>query len=125
MEAAAEKKQKTAMPPLQLAETIARLASDGKAEDIVLLNVQGISTVTDFFVILTGTSQTHLRALARRIEDELRASGNKPANIDGARTTGWIAIDYGSVIVHAMTQDSRQVYNLERLWGDAPRTEWQ
>lgn len=117
-------KIKLSQPPRTVAETIARLASEGKAENIVILDVQGISNVTDYFVILTGTSQTHLRALARRIEDGLRDQGIKPASIDGARTTGWVAIDYGSVIVHAMTEDSRQLYDLERLWGDAPRTEW-
>ena len=115
---------KLPLPARTVAETICRLASEGKAENIVILDVQGISNVTDYFVILTGTSQTHLRALSRRIEDGLRDQGIKPASIDGARTTGWVAIDYGSVIVHAMTEESRQLYDLERLWGDAPRTEW-
>lgn len=123
METAAARK-KSSLQPLALAETVARIASEAKAEDIAILEVSNVSSIADYFVILTGTSQNHLRAIARRIEDELRDQGVRPASIDGARTTGWVAIDYGAVIVHAMTQDSRQLYDLERLWGDAPKREW-
>lgn len=123
METSAARK-KSSLQPQILADSVARIASDAKAQDITILDVRNISSIADFFVILTGTSQNHLRAIARRIEDELREEGVKPASVDGARTTGWVAIDYGAVIVHAMTQDSRQLYDLERLWGDAPKREW-
>lgn len=123
METSAARK-KSSLQPQILADSVARIASDAKAQDIAILDVRNISSIADFFVILTGTSQNHLRAIARRIEDELREEGVKPASVDGARTTGWVAIDYGAVIVHAMTQDSRQLYDLERLWGDAPKREW-
>lgn len=110
---------------LERAEKLAAIASEAKAEEIVLLDLRELSSITDYFVIVTGTSQTHLRSLGKRIEDEMLKLGLKPGNVEGNRGTGWMVFDYGSVIVHAMTQDTRRMYDLERLWGDAPRTVWQ
>lgn len=107
------------------AKRIAAVASDGKAESIVIVDLRGLSTITDFYVIFTGTSPVHLRALGKRIEDEMETLGLRPGSVDGQRGTGWMVYDYGSVIIHAMTSDTRRSYDLERLWGDAPRTEWQ
>ena len=113
----------TSASPHERAEKIAAIASEGKAEDIVLLDLRGLSNITDYFVIFTGTSSTHLRSLGKRIEDELHKSGIKPASVDGSRGTGWMVYDYGSVIVHAMLPEVRRSFDLERLWGDAPRTD--
>lgn len=110
---------------LERAERLAEIVSEAKAEEIVILDLRGLSSITDYFVVLTGTSQTHLRALGKRIEDEMLKFGLKPGNVEGNRGTGWMVFDYGSVIVHAMTQESRKLYDLERLWGDAPKQEWQ
>lgn len=107
------------------AQVVAAAASEGKAESIVILDLRGLSSVTDFFVVLSGTTQNHLRSLGKRIEDDLLKLGLKPGNIDGGRGTGWMVFDYGNVIVHAMTPEMRRAYDLERLWGDAPRTDWQ
>jgi ribosome-associated protein len=107
------------------AERLANIASEAKAEDIVILDLRELSSITDYFVVLTGTSQTHLRSLGKRIEDEMLKLGLKPGNVEGNRGTGWMVFDYGSVIVHAMTNDSRRMYDLERLWGDAPKVVWQ
>jgi len=115
---------KNATSAQQRAEMVAAAASDGKAEEIVILDLRGLSNITDFFVILSGTSQTHLKSLGKRIEDEMAKIGLKPGNIEGNRGTGWMVFDYGSVIIHAMTPETRRTYDLERLWGDAPRTEW-
>ena len=103
---------------------MARAASDGKAEEITILDVKRVSNVTDYYVIFTGSSQTHLRALAKRLEDEMDARGVKAAQVDGYQSSGWLVLDYGDVIVHAMLSDSRQYYELERLWGDAPELAW-
>lgn len=103
---------------------MAQAASEGKAEQIVLLDVSEVSTITDFFVVLTGSSQNHLRALAGRIEDQMRAAGVKPTNVDGYQSKGWLVLDYGNVIVHAMLEETRRYYDLERLWGDARQVEW-
>lgn len=110
---------------LEKAVQIARIANAAKAENIVILDVRGISSVTDFFVIFSGSSQTHLRAIGKRLDEELSAHGLEAERVDGLRATNWIVFDYGSVIVHAMLEESRRFYDLERLWGDAPRVAWQ
>lgn len=122
MAASAQKIDSTA---LQRAEHIAAVASEGKAENIVILDLHELSNITDYFVIFTGTSQIHLRSLGDRIEKALRETGLKPGHIDGERGSGWLVFDYGNVIAHAMMQDSRQLFDLERLWGDAPRIDWE
>ena len=115
----------TSLTGLQKAEAIAAAASEGKAEKIVILDLRELSNITDYFVVFSGTSQIHLRALGTRIEKALREQGIKPGQIDGERGSGWMVFDYGNVIAHAMLEDSRQLFDLERLWGDAPRTDWE
>ncbi len=107
------------------ARLAASAANEGKGESIVTLDLRGISSVTDFFVIVSGQSITHVRALGKRIEDELALHAVSPSHIDGDKTTAWLVYDFGNVIVHAMTPDIRRLYDLERLWGDAPRSEWE
>lgn len=97
-------------------------ADNRKASDPVILDVAGVSSVTDYFLIVTGTSQPHLRAVADEIVDELKKDhGVRPHTKDGIVTTGWVVIDYHDVIVHVMTPEMRDRYDLESLWGDAPR----
>ncbi len=97
-------------------------ADDRKAENPTILDVQGLSTVTDYFLIVTGSSQPHLRAVANEIVDENKKHHEiRPHNIDGSFGTGWVVIDYHSVIVHVMTEQMRDRYDLESLWGDAPK----
>lgn len=109
----------------QRAERIAAVASEAKAEEIIILDLRDLSNITDYFVILTGTSQTHLRSVGDKIEKDLKSIGLKPVQIDGQRNSGWLVFDYGSVIVHAMLSEARQHFDLERLWGDAPRINWE
>lgn len=117
--------KKSNMSAQQRAERIAAVASDAKAEEIVILDLRDLSNITDYFVILTGTSQTHLRSVGDKIEKDLKSIGLKPVQIDGQRNSGWLVFDYGSVIVHAMLSETRQHFDLERLWGDAPRINWE
>ena len=110
------------MDSRKLALRCRELADDKKAEDIVILDVREVSSVTDYFVIASGTSEPHLRAIVDEITDKLREDHDlRPKAIDGTLHTAWIVLDYFDVIVHIMRADVRDRYDLETLWGDAPR----
>ncbi|MGB9690680.1 MAG: ribosome silencing factor [Candidatus Sumerlaeaceae bacterium] len=119
------KKTKLELDSLSKAVRIAQTADAAKAENIVVLDVRGLSSVADFFVIFTGTSQTHLRSIGKRLDEELSKEGVEVERVDGRHSTNWIVFDYGSVIAHAMMDETRRFYDLERLWGDAPLVAWQ
>jgi len=110
------------MDSRKLALLCRELADNKKAEDIVILDVRELSSVTDYFVIAAGTSEPHLRAIVDEITDRLREDcGLRPTAIDGTSQAAWVVLDYFDVIVHVMRADVRQRYDLETLWGDAPR----
>jgi len=110
------------MDSKKLAQLCWKYADNKKAENIVTLDVSTLSSVTDYFVICSGTSEPHLRAISDEIADQLRDEHNlRPRAIDGTLQTGWVVMDYFDVIVHVMKTDVREKYNLEALWGDAPR----
>jgi len=97
-------------------------ADNKKAEDIVVLDVRKLSSVTDYFVIASGTSEPHLRAVVAEITDKLRNDHELRARaVDGTVHGAWVVLDYFDVIVHVMREDVRERYDLESLWGDAPR----
>ena len=92
----------------------------------MILDLQGISTFTDFFVICSGTSEPHLKAIAGEIETRLKTDHDmRPISIDGFPASQWIVLDYMQVIVHVFRQEKREFYSLEDLWGDAPRVAWE
>jgi ribosome-associated protein len=98
------------------------LAENRKAEEIVILDVRELSSVTDYFVLASGTSEPHLRAIVEEITDKLREDHElRPRAVDGTFQAAWVVLDYFDVIVHVMRQDVRERYDLETLWGDAPR----
>jgi ribosome-associated protein len=110
------------MDSRKLALLCRELADNKKAEDIVVLDMRELSSVTDYFVIASGTSEPHLRAIVDEIADKLREEHQlRPRAIDGAFQTAWVVLDYFDVIVHVMRHDVRERYDLETLWGDAPR----
>ena len=110
------------MDSRKLALLCRELADNKKAEDIVILDVREVSSVTDYFVIASGTSEPHLRAIVDEITDKLREDQRlRPKAVDGTLHAAWVVIDYFDVIVHVMRADVRQRYDLESLWGDAPR----
>ncbi|MGD0261805.1 MAG: ribosome silencing factor [Verrucomicrobiota bacterium] len=110
------------MDSRKLALLCRELADNKKAEDIVILDVRELSSVTDYFVIAAGASEPHLRAIVDEITDRLREDHHlRPQAIDGTLKAAWIVLDYFDVIVHVMRQDVRERYDLETLWGDAPR----
>jgi ribosome-associated protein len=110
------------MDSKKLAQLCLELADNKKAEDVVILDVRELSSVTDYFVICSGTSEPHLRAVSDEISDGLRKNHElRPRAVDGSLQTAWIVMDFFDVIVHVMRKDVREKYDLEALWGDAPR----
>ena len=110
------------MDAKELALRCRDLADSKKAENIVILDVRDVSSITDYFVVATGTSEPHLRAIVQAIRDSLEAeNGLSPRATDGSLHTAWVVLDYFDVIVHVMRGDVRDHYALEALWSDAPR----
>lgn len=102
-----------------LVKEIAKVLDEKKAVDIVAIKTEEVTVVSDYFIIASGTSNTHAKSLADDVEYEIKTRFNiDPEHIEG-RATGWILLDYGTVLVHVFTQDNREYYNLERLWADA------
>jgi ribosome-associated protein len=120
--------KKAAVVAIDPEESFARLCAEGaldkKAEDVVILDMRGISSFTDFFVIASGTSEPQLKAIAGSIREKVReATGQRPTAEDGFPASQWVIIDYGSVIVHIFHTEKRGLYGLEDLWNDAKRIE--
>jgi ribosome-associated protein len=110
------------MDSKKLALKCRELADNRKAEEVLVLDVRAISSITDYFVIASGTSEPHLRAISEEITDKLKENHDiSPRAMDGTIQNGWIVLDFFDVIVHVMRADVRQRYDLESLWGDAPR----
>jgi len=98
---------------------IAALAHSKKAEGVVSIDLRGLSPACDFFVICEGTSDVHVRAIADAIEDGLLESGEKAWHLEGREGGRWVLLDYINVVVHVFDGETRDYYQLERLWGDA------
>jgi ribosome-associated protein len=105
----------------QLALTLAQAADDRKGADILILNVQDVSYLADFFVIATGFSRPQVRALSDAMETAAAEQGRTPEHIEGVSESTWVVLDYGDVIAHIMMPDQRQYYSLEAFWGHAER----
>lgn len=99
------------------------LALERKAGDVVVLDLRGISTATDYFVIAEGTSDVQVKAIAEHVVDELKKDQIRPEHVEGLRGGRWVLIDYVDFVVHVFHPQARQFYQLETLWGDAPS--WQ
>lgn len=104
----------------------ASIADQLRGQDILVLDLTGITSIVDFFVIATGTSHRQMHAIADEVNRKLkREDGNRRLSIEGYRTEGnWILTDYGDVVLHVFTAEGRALYNLEQLWADAPRIDW-
>ncbi len=104
-----------------LAQSLARAALDLKAEDVMILDVRGRTSYADYLVLGTGTSDRHVQAVAENCEAELKRGGHTIIGSEGVREGQWALIDAGSVIVHIFHPYTRDLYDLETLWEDAPR----
>jgi len=98
----------------------ARAALDKKAIDLTVLDVQSVSSVTDYFLVCSGRSAPHVKTIADAIRTELKDEGMRPLHAEGQAESGWVLLDYGDVLMHVFLEDTRAYYGLERLWGDAP-----
>jgi ribosome-associated protein len=114
-------KNAKSLTSVKLAKLCREIALDKKAEDVLILDVRVVSSVTDFFVICTGTSEPHLKAIADEIARRLRDEGIRPRHREGFPPSRWIVMDYNDVLVHVFHPELRQRYTLEQLWGDAKR----
>lgn len=109
-----------ALPTEVKVRIAARAALARKGADVVALDVQRLSSVGDYFLLVSGKSTTHVETLVDAIRDELKAEGVRPLHVEGQAASGWILLDYGDLLVHVFLEETRVYYALERLWGDAP-----
>lgn len=109
----------------KLAELVAKAAADKKARDIIIMDLTGISPVTDRFIICSANSTTQVQAIADNIVEQLEEQGIRPLHKEGYREARWILIDYGNCVAHIFVEDDREFYKLERLWGDAKQMPYQ
>lgn len=109
----------------KLAQLVAKAMDDKKARDISILQLEDLSVITDYFVLSNGASRIQTQAIADNVEEELAKSGVKLLRKEGYQEGRWILLDFGSVIAHIFQDEDRLFYNLERLWGDAPRMSYE
>ena len=113
-------------PSEQWAILAAQAASSKKALDPIVLAVGDVLAITDFFVVVSGTNPRQVRTIADEIEEQVRdAGGPSPLRIEGLDDLHWVLVDYGEFVVHVFLQETREYYELERLWSDVPRVEWE
>jgi ribosome-associated protein len=103
----------------------AQIADGFKGDNTLVLDLTTITPIFDFFVLSTGTSRRQMLAIAEEINKRQKETGTKRQGLDGNDQSQWIVQDYGDVVVHIFSPELREVYDLERLWADAPRVDWQ
>lgn len=106
----------------ELAQICAQIALDNKAEDVVTIDVRGLATFTEHFVIMSGRSTRHVQGLAESIEKELRSKRVKASRAEGLQDAMWVLLDFDDVVVHIFYHEQREFYDLEGLWHEAPLT---
>ncbi|MEE4137768.1 MAG: ribosome silencing factor [Desulforhopalus sp.] len=107
----------------ELAQLCAQVALDNKAEELIALDVRGLTTFTEYFVIMSGRSTRHVQSLAETIEENLRSKRVKSSSAEGLREGLWVLLDFDDVVVHIFYHEQRKFYNLEGLWSEAKQLE--
>lgn len=107
-----------------LAATIAAIADEKKALDIVVIDVSERLRVADWFVLITGQNRTHVRSLTNELHVRLKAMGSFHRPTEGSDLAWWVVLDYGDVVVHLLQKDAREFYDLDQFYGDAARLDW-
>ena len=101
----------------ELKDFLADKADDMKAEDIVVLNVEDKSSVTDYMIVCTGNSKRHVASIAEHVATEVKKSGLEPLGMEGEKEGEWVVLDMGDAMLHVMQEEHRSLYQLEKLWG--------
>ena len=107
------------MTTKEIMQRAATALDDKKGKDIQILKIADVSTLADYFLICSGTSNTHIRALCDAVEEAMDQAQEPLVSKEGHRGGTWVLLDYGSIVVHIFTDEARQFYDLERLWSDA------
>ena len=107
----------------QLSELVVDALEEVKAQDIIKLDVSDMTTVTDYMVVASGTSNRHVKALADNVAEKAKEAGHRPAGIEGEEGSEWVLLDLGDTLVHVMLPRVREFYNLEKLWSLSPANE--
>lgn len=106
----------------ELSDLVLNALEDGKAQDIVKLDVRDLTSVTDYMIVASGSSSRHVKALAEAVSDRSREAGHKPSSVEGAEGSEWVLLDLQDTLVHVMLPRVREFYNLEKLWSLTPVT---
>lgn len=106
------------------ATAVYRAIEDKKGENTVVLDLRGLSSVTDILIVCNGHSDRHVQALAENVQVEMKKQGVLPLGVEGLKAGSWVLLDYGDIIVHIFHEPVRQFYDLEGIWSDAPRLEF-
>ena len=107
----------------QLSELVVDALEEVKGQDIVRLDVRHLTTVTDYMVVASGTSNRHVKALAEAVAEKSKAAGHRPIGIEGEEGSEWVLLDLGDTLVHVMLPRVREFYNLEKLWSLSPASD--
>ena len=118
-----DKNKKTGLDSGGRALLIAALAADKKASDVLVLQMEWLTSFTDYFVICSGSSTTQVKTISDYIVETLKAKGIRPMGLEGVSNAKWVLIDFGDVVVHIFEEETRAFYELEKLWMDAPHLE--
>ena len=110
---------------LDRARLCAQVAADNKARDVLVLDMRGQTSLYDYFVLATGASRRQIHTLAEEIDASMRRAGDARLSIEGFEASKWVVQDYGDVVVHVFSPETREYYRLEELWDDAPRVDWE
>lgn len=102
----------------KMAKIACQALEEKKAEDLKVINIEGVSVLADYFIITSGTNKSQVQALADNVESEMGKAGHHVKQIEGYRTANWILMDYGDIIIHIFDSENRLFYDLERIWRD-------
>jgi ribosome-associated protein len=109
---------------LQQACLAARALEDTRGQDVLVLDLTGVTSIVDFFVLATGSSPRQMKAMAEEVHKVLKQSGSRRIGYEGEDSSQWLLQDYGDLVIHLFSTDARKLYDLEHLWAEAPRIDW-